>query len=325
MQMKRKITYQRKNDIISNMMILEDIEFSIGEPKPFDVYVTNDKSFISKYMNEMFSLICQSYDRLGGNISIHEPNDILSKSSLVKLVFNDDGKIIALALYRDDLGGHKRYSSASNIKDPRYRDAVQAIIINDIEPYDNWYWVEASGKIEDYFKKHNGNPIPNHLVHKFLRKPKKDIVELCEDGAHYKRFLSSSDIEPTQKIIFGFKDKAMMDKVMSSIDNYGQFKIDVNSALNDLYEDEDVVSDDEKSLEAASIFIQELDEKHDEGFNEMLPSWKKQLKEAINRFLKEKRKKSISINEKAYVDANLNTAKLLIDKMPLLQSHQFKM
>ena len=94
MQMKRKITYQRKNDIISNTMILEDIEFSIGEPKPFDVYVTNDKSFISKYMNEMFSLICQSYDRLGGNISIHEPNDILSKSSLVKLVFNDDGKII---------------------------------------------------------------------------------------------------------------------------------------------------------------------------------------------------------------------------------------
>ena len=304
--------------------IVEEIEFSYGDPKPFEVYVTNDKGFITKHANEMFNLIQQSYDRLGGNISIHEPNDIADKSSVVKVVFNNINQIIALALYRDDLGGHKRYTSASNLKDPNYYDAVQAIIINDIEPYDNWYWVEASGKIEEYFIKHNGNPIPNHLVHKFLRKPKKDIVELCEDGAHYKRFLSSTDNTPTQKIIFGFKDKSTMDKVMAGVDNYDQFKIDVNDAIKDLYEDDNNITDDDKSLEAASVFIQELDEKHDEGFNEMLPSWKEQLKSAIARFLKEQKKKSLSFNKTSYINANLNTAKRLIKKMPLLQPHQFK-
>ena len=304
------------------MTLTEDIHFSIGKPIPYEVYVTNDKDFIMKYSNEILSLVKNAYRLIGGNKSLTRKEDF-KNVYIAKFVFNSNDKIIALALYRNDLGGFKRFASASNKNDPKYLDAVQAIIKNDIEPYDNWFWVEASGPIEHYFKKHNGNPIPNYLVYKFLRKPKKDIVELNADGVHYKRFLNTSDYEPTEKIIFGFKNQASMDLVMDKIDNYGQFKIDVNDTLHDLFEDEPYATDDKKSLTAASVFIQELDEKYEGGFNEMLPSWKEQLKYAIVRFLKEQKKLNLSSSERSYVDGNLNTARFLIKRMPLLKVHQF--
>lgn len=299
-------------------IVLEKIMFSDGKPIPYEVYVTNDKTFIRQHALEIYQLIDQSYK--SGNASVHSADDVL-KANIAKLVFNDLGQIIALALYKDTLGGHKRFCSATRKTDAQYNEAAQAIVKNDIKPYDNWFWGEVSGPIEHYFKKHGGNPIPNYLVYKFLMKPKKDIVELNEDGVHYKRFLCSTDLEPTQKIMFGFKSQEAMNLVMQKIDNYGQFKIDVNSAVEDMHEDENA-SNDIKSFDAALVFIQELDEKHDEGFNEMLPSWKQQLLHAIDRLLKEK-KKALSNNKKHLIDVNLELAKHLIQRMPLLQFHQF--
>ena len=117
-------------------MIAETIEFSSGNPTPYKVYVTKDKDFMARYSNEMFQLISASYKT--GNVSIQNPNKIL-KSSIAKLVFNDAGQIIALSLYRDNIGGFKRFCSASQQDDPRYKEAVQEIIESDIEPYDNWF------------------------------------------------------------------------------------------------------------------------------------------------------------------------------------------
>ena len=201
---------------------------------------------------------------------------------------------------------------------------------NDIEPYDNWFWVEASGPIEHYFKKHNGNPIPNYLVYKFLRKPKKDIVELNVDGVHYKRFLNTSDYEPTEKMIFGFKNQASMDLVMDKIDNYGQFKIDVNDTLHDLFEDEPYATDDKKSLTAASVFIQELDEKYEGGFNEMLPSWKKALDQALDYLQKMlpyvlSNSNVFSKNKTEQIKSAIRHGNNLLKYMPLLQLHTFKL
>ena len=301
-------------------MIVEKIEFSKGEPTSYEVFVTNDKDFIRQHAIEIFELVDKSYH--GENTSIHSADDVL-KANIAKLVFNDLGQIIALALYKDTLGGHKRFCSATRKDDPKYGIAAQAIVKNDIEPYDNWFWVEASGPIEHYFMKHGGNPIPNYLVYKFLRKPKKDIVELNDDGVHYKRYLHSSDLEPTQKMMFGFKSKEAMDLIMQKIDNYEQFKIDVNAAIEDLHEDEDA-SDETKSFDKAVIFIQELDEKHDDGFNEMLPSWKEQLLLAIARLLKEQKKK-LPKEKKHLVKTNLDLAKHLIQRMPLLMAKQFTM
>ncbi len=288
------------------------------------MYVTNDSAFIAKHAHEMFGLIAQSYAKCGGNASIHKAEDIPQKASIAKVVLNGHGRIIALALYRDDLGGHKRFASATRKADPRHIEAAEAIVQSDIEPYDNWFWVEASGKIEEFFRKHNGNPIPNYLAYKFLRKPKRDVLKLHEDGVHYDRIMSSNDTTPTTKMMFGFKSAEAMRMVMQHVDNYEQFKIDIDEALHDLFEGDTSATDSMKSLEAASIFIQELSEKHDDGFNEMLPSWREQLKAAVARLLREKQqKKNHTKNTVAYVEANLKTAKYLVQHMPLLAVHQF--
>lgn len=301
-------------------MINEDIEFSKGLPIPYKVYVTNDKGFIKSHAIEIAELIRKSYN--GENASIQSADDVV-KANIAKIVVNNKGQIISLALYKDTLGGHKRFCSASRKDDPNYREAVQAIIKNDIDPYDQWFWGEVSGPIERYFKKHGGNPIPNHLVYKFLRKPKKDIIELNEDGVHYKRFLRSTDLEPIEKIMFGFKSQEALDLVMRKIDNYGQFKIDVNDAVEDLHED-DNSSIEIRTFDAAVVFIQELDEKHESGFNEMLPSWKEQLLQSIDRLLKEQ-KKELTSSKKHLIESNLELAKHLIKRMPLLQFHKFSL
>lgn len=318
-----KLTKTKQNDIIYLMELNEEIEFSTGKPMLYEVYVTNDKNFIMKHSNEILKLVKDSYEPLGGNKSLTRKEDF-KNVSIAKFVFNDNHQIIALALYRDNLGGNKRFASASDKNDPKHLNAVQAIIKNDIEPYDNWYWIEASGPIEHYFKKHNGNPIPNYLVYKFLQKPKKDI-ELNDDGIHYRRFLNSSDLEPTEKMMFGFKNQDAMNFVLNKIDNYSQFKIDINNAIHDLFEDEIDATKDDKSFMSALVFIQELDEKYEGGFNEMLPSWKDQLKYAIARILKEQKKKNLTKEKINLIDSNLNLARFLIKRMPLLKAHQFHM
>lgn len=301
-------------------MISESIEFSTSEPVPYKVYITQDKSFVEKYANEILSLVSASY--ANGNKSVRTTRDVLG-ANMAKFVFNAIGQIIALSLYRSDLGGFKRFCSASRKEDPKYKGAVQEIIKSDIEPYDNWFWVEASGPIEHYFKKHGGNPIPNYLAHKFLRKPKKDIVELDEDGAHYKRFLFSDSAEPTKKMIFGFKSREAADLVMQKINDYQKFKLDVDSAVEDLFEGEEVSAAD-KSLEAASIVIQEIEERYESGCNEMLPAWKDALDGAVARFKEEQCRTGLDDGTRLYVDSNLATAERLLQEMPLLVVRQFR-
>ena len=305
------------------IMITEEIQFSQGKPVPYEVYVTDNKNLIKRHIAEILQLVNDSYTELGGNTSADTQEKILKNTAIAKFVFNSAGDIIALSLYRIDRGGNKRYCSASRKSDPAYKAAVQAIIKNDIEPYDNWYWAEVSNKIEHYFKKLGGNPIPNYLAYKFLRKPKKDII-LLDDGVHYQRRLNSVDSTALTKAIYGFKSEEMMKLVMSKIDNYENFKIAANSIVDELHEDEEDVSDDTRSLEAASIIVQELDEFHDAGFTEMLPSWKKQLLQAIARLLDEQSKTGISSKQKSYIKSNLDTAKYLIKHMPLLQFRQVK-
>ena len=101
-----------------------------------------------------------------------------------------------------------------------------AIIKSDIEPYDNWYWVEASGVIEHLFKKNNGNPIPNSLVRYFLDLEEDNPnMRLDEDSTHYFRRING---EWRRKMIFGFKDEESKNMVESVVDDYCKFALGIN-------------------------------------------------------------------------------------------------
>ena len=95
------------------------------------------------------------------------------------------------------MSGKKRIGSAA-VRSDLGSEAAKKIIASDIAPYDNWYWVEASGAIEHLFKKLGGNPIPSFLASKFLE---KDVELIDGDPVHYKRAIGINK-EIFTKMIF---------------------------------------------------------------------------------------------------------------------------
>lgn len=190
--------------------------------KPYELVVTFDKDFIKSRRTEIFELVVDSYKKIGGFKGADNPRSLVKNSDIGKFVFDENGQIVALALYRTDLTGKKRFCSATKQLDPFHIEAAKIIIQNDIEPYDNWYWVEASGKIEKLFKELNGNPIPNYLVEEVFKNTKTKITALSADGLHYARPIGDGD--ELEKMVFGFPSKEIFDATMKKIEDYKSFK-----------------------------------------------------------------------------------------------------
>ena len=248
--------------------------------EPFVVHVVDDKEFLKNKRNEIFTLIQNAYVSKGGFAGADNSRTLIKDTDRAKLVFDENGKLIACALYYVDIGGFKRFGSAGISGNEQSLQAVEDIIQSDIEPYDNWYWVEASGAIEHLFKKHNGNPIPNWIV--------KDLLELNEDtpagfrvdesdNVHYFRDIGGRE---QRKMMFGFKDQKARDLAYSSVADYGEFKLGVNGMDRRISESTDKV---QQEIEEARKFIRRLFDLHyEDGFNEMLPEWRDRLVHSIN-------------------------------------------
>lgn len=215
-------------------------------------------------------------------------------------------------MYRTDLGGFKRFCSAGISKNSESRKAVEIIVKDDILPFDNWYWVEASGFIETLFKKNNGYPIPNYLASEFLRlDPTK--LNLDKDGIHYVRTSGSAKV-PVKKMIFGFKDKASAEKACSSIANYEDFRLNVNKLL-----------EDDTNVDIACQIIRQIFEFHDEWqCNEMLPLWYKQIVKAVKEVKQRINAADIDSNEKRMLMAIISRANKCLTEMTKIQVKQLK-
>ncbi len=168
----------------------------------FKVETLEDQESIRPFIDEMIKLLVDAYH--GKFLIAKRPKDLLKNTDLAKIARDSNGRIIACALYRTDLDGKKMMCVGGLVGNTLKREAVKEIIRSDIEPYDGWYWAEVSGKIEDYFKQLNGNPIPNALAPVFLG---LDTIELEEDGVHYIREIGKDKV-PYSKMIFGFRNES---------------------------------------------------------------------------------------------------------------------
>ena len=251
-----------------------------NEYAPYVVHVIDDKEFLKKHRNEIFTLVQNAYSDKGGFAGADNPRTLIKDTDRAKMVFDKNGKLIACALYYVDIGGFKRFGSAGISGNGMSLKAVEDIIQSDIEPYDNWYWVEASGAIEYLFKKNNGNPIPNWIV--------KDLLELNEDtpagfridesdNVHYFRNIGGRE---QRKMMFGFKDNEARNLAYSSVADYGEFKLGVNGMDRRISESTDKIH---QEIEEARKFIRRLFDLHyEDGFNEMLPEWRERLLHSID-------------------------------------------
>ena len=203
------------------------------------IYV-EDRDQIAGYAPKIWSICQEAYEPIGGFLSIAKESDIPKRAKLVKLVlstdFDGNHEIGAVALYQPREGGFRGIGYAGNKRQvPDYRECMQLIIKDDISNFDKWFWVEASGAIAHYFKKHGGTPIPNVYASYIL---KRAIPEncLCDDGFNYLTQIGPLGNETTiKKMIFEFPNKDFYDKIM---DAYGTL---------------DTFSDNIKKLEAGEI------------------------------------------------------------------------
>lgn len=293
-------------------------EFLIESAKnALAVKILSNTEEMRSFAKKMSSLLNDRYADINGFKGPKTPREIIKDADEVKVVLDEDSDLLAFSMYRTDIGGKKRIGSAA-IRSDLGTAAAQKIIMSDIAPYDNWYWVEASGAIEHLFKKLGGNPIPSFLASKFLEKD----VELIEgDPVHYKRPIGINK-EVFTKMIFGFKDKETAEAAIKSVDNYEDFKIKVNAGLLPLKEDDSV---DIKNAESAIVFIHYLYEWHESGdCDELLPSWQKMLKSS-KAHLEKALLKDLPSNKEAQYKSSHNLANKLLTSMPVLKARKFSL
>ena len=102
---------------------------------------------------------------------------------------------------------------ATCVKDEKHENAVKLlnlIIEYDIQNWEEWVWIEASGKIEEIFRKYGGFNVPTKYVKIFLRSIPFDLV----DEYHYSRNIGGN---METKTIFGFKDESTFEFLKKEI------------------------------------------------------------------------------------------------------------
>ena len=87
------------------------------------------------------------------------------------------------------------------------------IIEYDIQNWEEWVWIEASGKIEEIFRKYGGFNVPTKYVKIFLRSIPFDLV----DEYHYSRNIGGN---METKTIFGFKDESTFEFLKKEITDF---------------------------------------------------------------------------------------------------------
>ena len=284
----------------------------------YDVKIIDDKDVLKQYKNEIFNLIRDAYSDKGGFAGADNPRTLIKDTDRAKIVFDSEGKILACALYLVDLGGYKRFGSAGIKGNPESLAAVNAIIKSYIEPYDNWYWVEASDAIEHLFEKNNGNRIPNYFIWHYLNMDNgDDRITLDDDGYHYFRNIAGDVI---RKSLFGFKDENTKEMVMSQVSEIGLKYLRTDDMDKRIDESN---GDINQRLREARVYLSRLFDLHvEEGFNEMLPEWRDRALDSIN--VIHDNFEQIPDNEKTMFKGALSRGETCLEEMTVLRFKKIK-
>ena len=229
-----------------------------------NIDVIDDKDKIIKLLPDVISLVNKTYEPIGGYYGTTDIERLIRTTSLVKVVKDINGKVVACAYYRNMHNSFK-LQAYGNDGTQYGKDGVKAIIKSDVSPYTNWIWGEVSGAIEHYFKKFEGYPLPNSFVAEVLKKNPDDI-ELSRDGFHYKRKIGKSN-EAIEKIVYGFPNQDIADRALASA-NYEIERHKLNMQLIN----EDEYGKKDLSFDGACSFVDQLSDLYDdEGWRQLTP------------------------------------------------------
>ena len=204
--MKKQIVYLTEIDlhrIVSNSL------YKLLGRVPLDngIYNLENREDIIQYAPTIWKIMVNSYSKLDGFRSYRNKNDMANSVSLATICVQNH-KIVAAAIYRDNIGGQKLNGCGTIDGSEKSKDLLRQVIKDDIENLQKWHWVEVSYPLEKWFKEMNGNPIPSNMAASLLHKSKSKITPL-EDGVHYKRQIAN---EWSLKLYMGLKMKTPITK-----------------------------------------------------------------------------------------------------------------
>lgn len=250
------------------------------------VYDIDERNEMKKYSSIIWNIMQASYLKLGGFKSYRNKDEMINTISLLTICVLKN-KIVAAAIYRDDLGGQKLNGCGTIDGSPESKRLLRQVIRDDIDNLQKWHWVEVSYPLEKWFKELNGNPIPSQMAANLLHKSRNKIIPLG-DGVHYQRQIGIDVNDVVTKAIYGFKDQSTYDKVMKRLeeytgfDSYDNFKNYINSQF-EINEETEYLSNhpNEEVLIAIEMIIQ-LGNLYEEGLYEISPKMYDLLKDALN-------------------------------------------
>lgn len=153
---------------------------------------------MAKYIDVIWDILQRSYANIGGFKSATDKQDLIKKSGLTKLV-TKQGKVIALRIYKDELG--RKSIAGGTDGSEEGKKWLLKMCEEDIKL--NRAWGEVSGAMEHIMLKRGAVPIPNTMVAKILGRP---IHSYDPDGYHYTREIQG---ELHTKIMVGDVNKLL--------------------------------------------------------------------------------------------------------------------
>ena len=116
---------------------MNDIENKILHVMPNDiipnvVYLTDDKQFIAKRSQEIFDMLVKGYADKGGLTLLKTPSQLVSDVDLMKIVFSENGKVLACITYKYWAGGNKMFLGAA-IRNDAGKNAIQEVCVDNLK------------------------------------------------------------------------------------------------------------------------------------------------------------------------------------------------
>ena len=141
------------------------------------------------------------------------------------------------------------------------------------------FWSEVSGKIEHYYKKYNGYPIPSCYAAEILGKDPKNIIE-TGDGLHYQRRIgllpkgANENDNLFEKCIYGFKSDDLYNRVVNDVYMTFRALTNQNDPFRNINEAEKSYDTNSYEMQVAMKFTDHVYDQHtEEEMNELILPW----------------------------------------------------
>lgn len=181
------------------------------EIRNYDMDNTTDKLYIKEHLDEIWAILQTGYEEQGGFKGFQSRNDLLKKSPFLRLGYCNDS-IVAVTVYNGYLGGEKcvGFTCVKNEQHETGVKLLELILEYNIVNWEQWIWIEASGKVEEMCKTLGAFNVPCDYAIIYLQ---NIPYEEC-DEYHYSRMIAG---KKEVKTIFGFKDAETFDIIKNNL------------------------------------------------------------------------------------------------------------